>query len=80
MVDVISAISLAQGAYTALKKGIAVGKEIHTMSSQLSTWMSAVSDMIRRTKKQKTLPCSKKYLTQKQLNKRQLNYLPKKNN
>ena len=60
MVDVISAISLAQGAYTALKKGISVGKEIHTMSSQLSTWMSAVSDIDQAHKEAKNPPLFKK--------------------
>ena len=60
MVDVISAISLAQGAYTALKKGISVGKEIHTMSSQLSTWMSAVSDIDQAHNEAKNPPIFRK--------------------
>ena len=40
-----AAVTGATTAYNAIKKAIMVGKEIEDMSSELSRWMSAVSDV-----------------------------------
>jgi len=48
MIDPITlsaAVTGATTAYNAIKKAISVGKEIEDMSSELSRWMSAVSDV-----------------------------------
>ena len=48
MIDPITlsaAVTGATTAYNAIKKAIMVGKEIEDMSSELSRWMSAVSDV-----------------------------------
>jgi hypothetical protein len=43
--DPITVIATASAAYNALKKGIAVGRELQDMGSQLATWAGAVSDL-----------------------------------
>jgi hypothetical protein len=43
--DPITIIATASAAYNALKKGIAVGRELQDMGSQLATWAGAVSDL-----------------------------------
>tara|TARA_R110000803_G_scaffold71299_2_gene134473 strand:- start:3401 stop:3874 length:474 start_codon:yes stop_codon:yes gene_type:complete len=45
MIEVAAAISLATGAFNGLKKGIAVGKELHEMGNQLSQWAGAMADL-----------------------------------
>lgn len=48
MIDPITlsaAVSGATAAYNGIKKAIMMGKEIEDLGSQLSTWMSAVSDV-----------------------------------
>jgi len=40
-----AAVSGATAAYNGIKKAIMMGKEIEDLGSQLSTWMSAVSDV-----------------------------------
>ena len=48
MIDPITlsaAVSGATAAYNGIKKAIQMGKEIEDLGSQLSTWMSAVSDV-----------------------------------
>ena len=48
MIDPITlsaAVSGATAAYNGIKKAITMGREIEDLSSQLSTWMSAVSDV-----------------------------------
>jgi len=40
-----AAVTGATTAYNAIKKAISVGKEIEDMSSELSRWMTAVSDV-----------------------------------
>ena len=44
MIDPISAVSLATGAFNAIKQGIAVGRDIQDMSGQLAQWGKACSD------------------------------------
>tara|TARA_R100000808_G_C2111825_1_gene125685 strand:- start:402 stop:881 length:480 start_codon:yes stop_codon:yes gene_type:complete len=44
-VTLSAAVTGATTAYNAIKKAISVGKEIEDMSSELSRWMTAVSDV-----------------------------------
>ena len=60
MVDPISAMALASSAFQALKKGVTIGKELHSMSKSLSTWMSAVSDIDRAHHEAKNPPLFRK--------------------
>lgn len=43
--DPFTIMAGASAAYNAIKQGIAFGKELHDMGSQLSAWGSAISDM-----------------------------------
>ena len=49
--DPITVIATASAAYNALKKGIAIGRELQDMGSQLATWAGAVSDLEFLSKK-----------------------------
>ena len=60
MVDPISAMAVASSAFQALKKGVTIGKELHSMSKSLSTWMSAVSDIDRAHHEAKNPPLFRK--------------------
>ena len=60
MVDPISAMALASSAFQALKKGVTIGKELHSMSNEISTWMSAVSDIDRAHHEAKNPPLFRK--------------------
>lgn len=44
MIDPITAVGMATSAFNAIKKGIAVGRDIQDMSGQLSQWGKAFSD------------------------------------
>jgi len=54
--DPITVIATASAAYNALKKGIAVGREIQDMGSQLATWAGAISDIEFLAKKAENPP------------------------
>lgn len=43
--DPITVIATASAAFNALKKGIAVGRELQDMGSQLAAWAGAISDI-----------------------------------
>jgi len=45
MIDPITAISAATAAFGYLKKGIAVGKDLHDMGGQLSKCAGAIADL-----------------------------------
>ena len=45
MIDPVTAISAASVAFGALKKGIAVGKDLQDMGGQLSKWAGAIADL-----------------------------------
>ena len=45
MLDPASAIAIATSAYSAIKKGIEIGRELQDMGGQLSEWASAISDL-----------------------------------
>lgn len=54
--DPITVIATASAAYNALKKGIAVGRELQDMGSQLATWAGAISDIEFLAKKAENPP------------------------
>jgi hypothetical protein len=45
MIEVAAALSAATTAFNAIKKGFEVGRDIESMSGDLSRWMGAVSDV-----------------------------------
>jgi len=54
--DPVTIIATASAAYNALRKGIAVGRELQDMGSQLATWAGAVSDLEFLAKKAEDPP------------------------
>ena len=58
--DPISAMATASAAFSALKKGFAIGRDIESMASDLSRWMGALSDLDQAEKEAKTPPIFKK--------------------
>ena len=65
MVDPISAMALAGSAFSALKKGVSIGRELESMGKSLSQWMSAVSDIDRAHHEAKNPPIFKKIFNAK---------------
>ena len=65
MVDPTSAMAIAGSAYSAIRKSISVGREIESMASDLSRWMSAVSDIDRAHHEAKNPPIFKKLFSGK---------------
>tara|TARA_Y100000114_G_scaffold102050_1_gene95229 strand:- start:1887 stop:2369 length:483 start_codon:yes stop_codon:yes gene_type:complete len=59
---IAGAIGIATKAFTALKSGIAVGKDIQDMAGTLGKWMSAVSDVDQAEKQAKNPPLFKKLM------------------
>ena len=45
VIDPVTAIGLATTVFNALKKGIAVGKDLQDMGGQLTQWAGAISDL-----------------------------------
>jgi hypothetical protein len=58
--DPISAMATATAAFSALKKGFAVGRDIEAMASDLSRWMGALSDLDQMEREAKNPPLFKK--------------------
>ena len=54
--DPITVIATASAAYNALKKGIAIGRELQDMGGQLAQWAGAVSDLEFLAKKAEQPP------------------------
>ena len=54
--DPVTVIATASAAYNAVKKGIAVGRELQDMGSQLATWAGAISDIEFLAKKAENPP------------------------
>ncbi len=65
MVDPISAMAIAGSAFSALKKGVSIGRDIESMGKDLSRWMSAVSDIDRAHHEAKNPPIFKKLFSGK---------------
>tara|TARA_R100001126_G_C4842132_1_gene157463 strand:+ start:351 stop:830 length:480 start_codon:yes stop_codon:yes gene_type:complete len=60
MVDPISAMAIAGSAFSALKKGVSIGRDIESMGRDLSRWMGAVSDIDRAHHEAKNPPIFRK--------------------
>jgi len=54
--DPVTIIATASAAYNAVKKGIALGRELQDMGSQLATWAGAISDIEFLAKKAESPP------------------------
>ena len=65
MVDPISAMAIAGSAFSALKKGFSIGRQVESMGRDLSRWMSAVSDIDRAHHEAKNPPIFKKIFNAK---------------
>ena len=53
-------MATASAAFSALKKGFAIGRDIESMASDLSRWMGALSDLDQAEKEAKNPPIFKK--------------------
>ena len=62
MIDPVSAFALANAAYSAIKRGIEMGREIEDMGGQLGTWFGAVADVKAAEEEAKNPPLFKKLL------------------
>lgn len=60
MVDVVMAASIASTAFGAIKKGFQIGKDLESMSGDLSRWMGALSDLDQAEREAKNPPIFKK--------------------
>ena len=58
--DPISAMATASAAFSAIKKGFAVGRDIEQMAGDLSRWMGAMSDLDQAEREAKNPPIFKK--------------------
>lgn len=65
MIDPVTAIAGATAAFNALKKGVAFGKDIESMASDISRWMSCLSDVEQAEKEAKNPPIFKKIIASK---------------
>lgn len=54
--DPVTIIATASAAYNAVKKGVALGRELQDMGSQLATWAGAISDIEFLAKKAENPP------------------------
>ena len=63
--DPVSAMATASAAFSALKKGFAIGRDIESMASDLSRWMGALSDLDQAEKEAKNLLSSRNCLLAK---------------
>ena len=60
MIDPISAISIATGAFNAVKKAVTAGRDIEDMAGTIGKWMGAVSDIKKAEEMNKKPPLFKK--------------------
>ena len=60
MIEVAAALSVATSAFNAIKKGFEVGRDIESMSGDLSRWMGSVSDIDKSNEYTKKPPLFKK--------------------
>ena len=60
MIDPVSALAAATAAFTTIKKGFEVGKDVESMAGDLSRWMGAVSDIKKCEEYSKRPPLFKK--------------------
>ena len=67
MIDPVSAMATASAAFSAIKKGFAVGRDIEAMVGDLSRWMGALSDIDQAEKEAKNPPIFKKLFSGKSI-------------
>ena len=60
MIDPVTALAGATAAFNAIKKGFEIGRDIESMSGDLSRWMGAVSDINKADEYAKKPPLFKK--------------------
>ena len=60
MIEVVAALGAASSAFNAIKKGFEVGRDIESMSGDLSRWMGAASDINKADEYAKKPPLFKK--------------------
>lgn len=60
MIEVVAAVSAASSAFSAIKKGFEVGRDIESMAGDMGRWMSAVSDIKKAEEYNKKPPLFKK--------------------
>ena len=65
MIDPVTAIAGATAAFNALKKGVAFGRDMESMASDISRWMSCLSDVEQAEKEAKNPPIFKKIIASK---------------
>tara|TARA_E500000318_G_C3470075_1_gene176152 strand:+ start:166 stop:633 length:468 start_codon:yes stop_codon:yes gene_type:complete len=65
--DPASAMAVASAAFSTIKKGFAVGRDIESMVGDLSRWMSALSDIDQAEKEAKNPPIFKKLFSGKSI-------------
>jgi len=58
--DPATCIAVASSAFSVLKKGFAIGRDIESMAGDLSRWMGALSDLDQAEKEAKNPPIFKK--------------------
>ena len=58
--DPVSAIATASAAFTAIKKGVAIGRDVESMMSDIGRWMGALSDLDQAEREAKNPPIFKK--------------------
>jgi len=63
--DPATAMAVASSAFSAIKKGFSVGRDIESMVGDLSRWMSALSDIDQAEKEAKNPPIFKKLFSGK---------------
>ena len=60
MIDPVSALATASAAFSVLKKGFQVGRDIEQMAGDLGRWMGAMSDLSEAERLAKNPPIFKK--------------------
>jgi len=63
--DPATAMAVASSAFSAIKKGFSVGRDIESMVGDLSRWMGALSDIDQAEKEAKNPPIFKKLFSGK---------------
>ena len=75
MIDPVSAMALASGAFNLLKKGISAGQELEDMAGQLGSWFGAVADIRKAEEESSNPPLFRKVLFTNSIEKQALQNL-----
>ncbi len=60
MVDPVTAMATASAAFTTIKKGFQIGRDVESMMSDIGRWMGALSDLDQAEREAKNPPIFKK--------------------